>query len=310
MSARGPDRTAAALLCAGALVALLALLRPMGSSLPEGLYWARKATMAPADVVLAGDSRVYRALSPAAMRFELGRLRIVNFAWSSSGFSPAYLAAIDRQLDPRSARASVVLGITPWTLTPRSETETNFVEWQRKSRLGLEADLLLGRVAGRLESLIPFVPRLRGREYRQDFQDDGWVASRLEPPDPEFALESYGRAFVGNTVSRAMTDSVLKQVGLWRSRGVRVYAFRPPTTVAMVRLENDVSGFDQAGFVAAFTAAGGVWIDVPQARVYESYDGSHIVDRAATRFSHDLARTLRWLHEHPDVNRRPIDIGP
>jgi hypothetical protein len=303
---RGLDRTVVAVLVAAGGVVLIALLRPLPQEIPESLFWARKATALTADCVLAGDFRVYRDLAPAAMQDELRGLDTFNYAWSSSGFSQKYLAAIDQHLDPRSAHPTVVLGITPWSLTPRCATETNFLEYQRQFRSTLEAQVLLGRIAGRLRPVITFVPRLRGRKYHQVFHADGWLASRLMPPDPNSALPSCVDNFDHNPLSMPMVIGLLRQVADWRGRRIRVYAFRPPTTRAMVQLENNLSGFDERAFVEAFISVGGVWIDVPQADAYACYDGSHIVDDSALRLSRDMARTIAWLDGHPDLQWQEI----
>jgi hypothetical protein len=62
----------------------------------------------------------------------------------------------------------------------------------------------------------------------------------------------------------------------------------------MLALEDKVSGFDQAKFIADFEAAGGVWIDISQIS-YHSHDGSHLSRPAAEQLSRDIAKAI---HRH------------
>lgn len=298
-------RTAWALVCAAAGMLLVALLRPVPSAqaLPESVFWAKKATAAPADVVIAGDSRAYRSLSPAEMQPNCPGMRIFNYGWDSSGFGPAYLDAIDAHLDHGSALPTVILGITPWSLTARSMTQTNFLEYQRKSALELAITLKFGTFLNRFNSFISFKPELTakgkvkaakwGKPTRiQLFHEDGSVYSDLIPHDPENTLKRYESNFTGNPVDPQVVAGLLKQVDLWRQQGVTVYGFRPPTTRAMVELENRLGHFEEDAFVKQFVSAGGKWIEAPQYDAYDCYDGSHITGAAAAQFSRDIAQTI------------------
>ena len=68
------------------------------------------------DIILVGDSRIYRGLSPAAMNVLLKKNKILNFGYSSAGFDPYFLdEAVKklsddlRYLSPSSDTAAVEL---------------------------------------------------------------------------------------------------------------------------------------------------------------------------------------------------------
>lgn len=284
-------------------IVLVALLRPVppGELLPENVFWAKKAAAGPAEVVMAGDSRTYRSLAPAVMVEALPGRRILNYGWDSSGFAPDYLAAIDRHLAGNDA--TVILGLTPWSLTARSDTQTNFDEYQRKSALDLSVTLTFGTALSRFNSFIAFRPEMTAKGKAkadkwgkatkvQYFHADGWVYSDLVPHDPENSLASYAKNFADNPVSPAMVDGLLQRIRDWRARGVRVYAFRPPTTTAMIALEHRLSGYDETALARQVIAAGGTWVDVPQHDVYDCYDGSHITGDAAEQLSRAMATAI------------------
>lgn len=287
------DNTAHALVATAIVVCAIAFTRPVSHGINEETFWAMKRTASPADVVLAGDSRVYRGLSPGAMESQLPGRSVVNFAFSSNGYSAAYLREVENRLATKGPGGVVVLGISPFTLTPRSATETNFIELMRKPEREVRLSLMLRTLTMRFESVTTVKPTLEHAAYRQVFHEDGWAESRLTPPTPEYALTSYRTLFDGNRVDEGMLKNLLAQVEAWRRQGIRVYAFRPPTTAAMSDLENRLSGYPEAHVSERFEAAGGKWIDIPQTDVYECYDGSHIADTSAVQLSEAIAKVIR-----------------
>ena len=75
-------------------------------------------------------------------------------------------------------------------------------------------------------------------------------------------------------------------------RGINVYGFIVPSCEQMVRVEREMSGFDEDSFIAKFKQAGGTWIDVDVDK-YECIDGSHLQDTGAIQFSEDLAALIQ-----------------
>ena len=67
--------------------------------------------------------------------------------------------------------------------------------------------------------------------------------------------------------------------------------FRPPTTPAMLDLEERLSGFDEARFARRFEEAGGSWVALAR-EGWRSYDGSHLHEDSARRLSDELARAI------------------
>jgi hypothetical protein len=129
--------------------------------------------------------------------------------------------------------------------------------------------------------------------YYEEFMPAGWVASRRLPMKPEEALASYRKEFVDNQASQALLDTVLMQVREWRSQGIQVFAFRPPTTDEMVAVEDSLSGFPALDVRRQWEAAGGIWLDPGPNSDYVSYDGSHVDWGSAKLLSARLAWAMR-----------------
>ncbi len=297
------DLTARTLLLAAGFILLAGALRSgtvMGAHLPEA-FWAQKLLWdREFDIVIAGDSRVYRGVSPEAMESALPDRRIANFGFSACGFSKPYLKATEALLDHNSTQPTIILGVTASTLTPSATKENGFLSLRKLRQFQLAQLALLGRVSFFFSPYdLEEVQNLFRKSkvgYTLVWHTDGWVQSRKVPEDPTEAVRIYRRqakkARWRSRVSEPIVANLLETVREWRRRGILVYAFRPPTPQAMVEVETTFMKFDEAAFVQQFQEAGGVWLPF-QAEQYHSYDGSHLRDDAAVEFSTDLGRALR-----------------
>ncbi len=300
-------RIACTLTLAVLLIGATALRRGAddGEALKADLFWAQKLSWrAEASCVIAGDSRACRALVPNVLDKTHSRRRTLNFAFDSSGYSAAYLNAIEAVLDPHATERIVLLGITPYSLTPTA-LATNEFEYRRnwmpfQSMAGLYAKQSLRyvhpmRVDQAYDDLIAAMPKAATNAERdREFHDDGWLAMNRHDGRENVYAEHYRASFEGNTVDSEIVEQLLQYVRDWREKGIRVIAFRPPVSEIILSIENEYSGFDESAFRAAFEAAGGRWIDIEPTR-YVTYDGSHVGREEAERFTANLAKNLASL---------------
>lgn len=250
------------------------------------------------DLLVLGDSRVYRGISPADMGTLLPDWRIYNLGYSSAGYGPLLYAQVDRRLDPAGARV-LLLAITPWSLTEsaaanahlRQELDRPVAErWQRRYANYYLQGLSPTTPSALWQHLHGTAPRPAAAYYQAFDEAGGWMPSRLVPPQPDKALGPYTAEFTQEQVAPARVAALLAQVRTWTQAGIRVYGCRPPTPAAMTQLEDRLSGLDMPALARDFVAAGGTWLEVPGP--YASYDGSHLADTAARRYSRDLAAAL------------------
>ena len=297
------DVTAKTLILTAVLVMLVGAIRSgtvTGAHLPE-TFWAQKLLWPPEfDAVVAGDSRVYRGVSPGAMETQLPGMRIANFGFSSCALTKPYLDAVESLLDPHSPQPTIILGVTANTLTPVAAKENGFLKLRRMRRFEL---LQLASLDRLLFFFNPYDLEEARNLFRKDktgytivWHPDGWVESRKVPEDPTEAVRVYRRQVKRDRwqarVSERLVQDLLLAVHAWRQRGIVVYGFRPPTPQAMVEFETAWMQFDEPAFVERFREAGGVWLPFDAER-YHSYDGSHLRDDAAVAFSKDLARSIQ-----------------
>ncbi len=289
---------------AAALVAVTAVRRGPkdAEGLQRDLFWATKLTWRHcADCVVAGDSRTCRGIAPEAMEAVMGDWRVLNFGFDSVGYSEDYLAAIEAVLDPDSPRKVILLGITPYSLTPKA-VRSNEYEYRRRwlpyqSLLGLYTHeslrFLRPMPVDEVSSRFAGVGAVRCAAVApdQDYRADGWLAVD-RGARPATYLKRRRAAYAHNRVSNRIVGAFVRHVERWRNVGIRVFGFRPPIAAAVLEIEQQCSGFDEAGFVAAFERAGGVWIPIDRTD-YATYDGSHVGKREAVRLSRVVAYRMR-----------------
>jgi hypothetical protein len=270
----------------------------------EKIFWINKThTQKKYDWVFIGDSRVYRGISPAAINEVIPDIDILNFGYSSGSLTSNMLNAAEEKLDMESPARTLVIGFAPHTLTPRAAMDEHYLQEKNRKR----EEIIDARYFGAIKQLFVsttiyelYLEILRSFKkekkvediYYQEFQSNGWVASWKTFDDPENALASYRSGFVGNQVSDSIFGGFLSYVKKWVAEGIKVYAFRPPTTIKMVQVEDSLSGFNEVKIRSAFEQAGGIWINVENG-FYRSYDGSHLHKEAAIRLSKDLAIHIR-----------------
>jgi len=126
---------------------------------------------------------------------------------------------------------------------------------------------------------------------RQDFRRDGWVSRQRYAVDLKIGLKAVRSWYQNNQVDWSIAENVYGSVAAWRSRGVAVYGFRPPTSREVSRLTDELSGFDEARFVRRFREAGGIWIDVNKLQ-YDSYDGVHLLHSGAVKLSGNISAKI------------------
>lgn len=263
------------------------------------------------DMILMGDSRTYRALSPANMESILDGYRIFNFGYSAGGLNPVMYKAAERRIDPQSTKKVIVLGITPRELTLDTTQNQKYLEDLNKP---IDEVLMYQYFIPLVDFLNPISPEdlldainksiktEKSRNfpgYYQEYYDDGWVASWFIPENPEDSLQEYEDYFNINKVDPGVVEDLFEQTREWTSEGIKVFAFRVPTTEKMVALENETSGFNEPSFTDGFKNAGGIWFDIPL-EPYHTYDGAHLVKPSAIRLSLDLAKLIKnYLDENP-----------
>ena len=117
-------------------------------------------------------------------------------------------------------------------------------------------------------------------------------------------MDIYNAIYIKNTFSRKSFDELTEYTNRWMKDGIRVFAFVPPTTPDMKKLEETKSGCDMHIVKAAFEKAGGVWIDIEDEQKYSAYDSSHLNRNQAVMLSKYLSRKIKHILQFAEENRK------
>jgi hypothetical protein len=281
------------------------------TGLSSDRFWSTKLGWSKnTDIVACGDSRVLNAVSPSVIESVLPVVNARNFGFSAAGYSAEYLEAAGRVVDPMSEQPTIILGITPHSLTPGACLRNTFIEEKNKPSARLAHGDSIDR------TLFYFRP-MDTKQFRRLFRvsrrskqltelnPDGWRAVQTDHIDRENVIEHYrSQLFENNTVKWAIVDALCQAVYDWTSEGVRVFAFRPPTCTEMETVENERSGFNEDKFVRQFEQGGGIWLDLKSSDL-TCYDGSHINRQSAEKLSRRLAEAISNYGRHIDDAGNP-----
>lgn len=264
-------------------------------SLSERAFYAAKVSWWHRfDMVVAGDSRVARAVSPQRMEAVLPGYRIGNLGFNANSLVYApYLRYVDDSLAAKSKRRVVVIGVAPYELTPRSAEINGYIEYARapapRDRPRVSHDF-----RQKLLELISPIPvrklSVPGKTL-EHFDGRGFIATQRYPVDESARLPRYRLKFDGNQVDQSLTELLFKAIETWSRRGVRVFGFEPPVSDGLQTLERELSGFEREAFQQEFTRRGGIWLS-DLGSGYQTYDGEHLLVTSALRFSDALAARL------------------
>ncbi|MDA3881046.1 MAG: hypothetical protein PF436_11720 [Prolixibacteraceae bacterium] len=249
-------------------------------------------------LVVAGDSRIYRSVSPGEMEKVLEGYRGFNVGYSSAGFANSMFGKIEKHIDFDARKPIVVLGVSPWSLTSDAGENKHMAgELNRKKEELIQAKYFSSVnnffAPYSLKEVFDKVKKRnykKGNEYR--YTAKGWVASNTDMPNPQMALGHVEANYTGNQMNQEQLQQLAEKISFWEQKGAEVFAFRPPSTRAMEMMEDSLSGYNEQYVAEVLENAGAVWFkfDVEN---YFSYDGSHLDESSAIRLSHELALKIR-----------------
>lgn len=246
-------------------------------------------------IIIAGDSRTYRGISPQEISKNL-KYEALNLGYSSAGFSELIFKIINEKLDTSSKTKIIILGITPWSLTPEANKNEHLTQELSRKHEEILADKYFFKIKNSFPALSPkfifnkFIINKYHNNYQQEYMPNGWIASWYLEQNKYLALEDYVKTFKNNTVSKDIINNLNNQVKIWTSKGIKVYGFFPPSSFDMEVLENNLSGFSRTNFINEFINSGGLWLNV--SKNYTSYDGSHLEKNSAIKLSNEIAKLI------------------
>ena len=271
---------------------------PNNLKLDREIFWITKTfTSKKYNIVIAGDSRAYRGLSPEDILIPLSKdLDAINLGYSSGGFDRSYRSFILSKLKAYSELKVLILGITPHSLTSDGLDNGHFHEVLSTPTIDRLKTLYLSPITSFFEprefKSISKVFKTSISGNYEKLHSNGWAESDNLKGDTLKALENYSKVFNGNLVNQAGIDGLMDWVDSLSQNGIYIIGFRPPSTAEMRALEDSLSGYKEKDIKAAFISRGGHWIDFKD-KDYKSYDGSHLRADDARKLSREIGKAIK-----------------
>ncbi len=260
-------------------------------------FWVQK-TFANSnyDAVIAGDSRIYRGVSPSEIEENSSKVhKAINLGFSSGGLSPEYLDFAISKFDKSSKSKFLIVGITPHSLTSEAFKNEALAEYQSYKQFDVFRYKYLSPV---LQHIAPYRPieifNYVKKNYQEHYKKGGWVASDYIKRDKTRALKSYAKTFKKYQVKDSTLQLFTEKLKNISSAGIKIIAFRPPSSRAMRELEDSISGFNEAALRRELNHLNIPYLELKDEN-YTSYDGSHLEKESAKKLSKEIAQAIDIL---------------
>lgn len=288
------------LFVAAVLIAALSFVLPKNEEKYLGdRFWARK-TFSPAiyDVVIIGDSRTYRGISPSIMSEYLPEKKILNFAYSNGGLNNYVFSEAEKKLSKNNKKKIIIIGITANTLSGFTRNNEQLINEKSRPREDVIERIYLNGMLNHFSSVSPeqVVELIKNkpvtRYYKNKYYQDGYVESDKFPKDTMEAMSSYYDDFSKYKVDHQYIEELINQVRKWNEKGIMVVGYCPPVSSPMKELEKNMGLFDYELIKSEFIRNGGEWVDL-NSNEYKTYDGSHLEKESAEKLSRVIAEYIK-----------------
>jgi hypothetical protein len=261
-------------------------------------FWTQK-TFAPAryDVVIIGDSRIYRGVSPSVMEQRLPGMKVLNFGYSNGGLNPVMFEAAENKFSPESSHKVMVVGVSANCITGFTLKNDQYLQEKNRPREDVFERLYLNGILYHFSATTPetIKEKLQNKKangyYSNEYYSNGYVKSEKFPVDTMEAISSYIDDFTNYKVEERYLEKLSSQIKKWTDAGITVIGFRPPTTSPMRALEDSLGLYNEAFIKTSFIDSGGHWLDLNPTQ-FTTYDGSHLDRPSAVKLSELIAKEI------------------
>lgn len=281
------------------LIVLFKILLPSPKKNQEEMdqFWYSKTfAKSEYDIVVCGDSRIYRGISIKDLKKPLpNQIEAINLGYSSGGLSSEYLKFAVSKFNKKAKKKILVIGVTPHSLTKEAFKNEALHE---KMNIAPAQNFRFRYLSSFLKSFSPYKPidliSHKKDNYLEEYMPGGWIASSYIIPDSTYAWESYRKTFTEYQVQQKQVNSFLSDLKQYKNQGIKIVAFRPPSTFGMRQLEDSLSKFNENQLKTAIKELGGVWIEYRDGD-FSSYDGSHLAKKSAKKLSRFIGLKINKL---------------
>lgn len=255
------------------------------SPMMKDAFWSKKVLNKDKyDIVIAGDSRVYRGINPYFFDSVFYGKRSYNFGFSSAGMSEDYILKSANMLKSDGA-GILILGISPNSFLPSSIKNKHYyslISHNRKDLL-IKLDLYPYLHFFDRRTISDFYKFWKREAYFESFNmESGYVSSDKLPVTPIAAVNAYKKQFQ-NEQPVSLKTFFKCIIGL-REKGINVILVRIPIGLEMKQLEDETCSEFLDELENTCKLNGLLYYDYSAFR-YQTYDGSHLSSESSGNFT-------------------------
>ncbi len=263
-------------------------------------FYMQKALAKPKyDIIIMGDSRVVNGISTEVFDSILPGYKSLNFGFSNGGLNPQMFKVAESKLNNSKKNKVMVLAVTALTLHEISFDNKHYLSLITTPREKQMELLYFAGVANYFAPVSPVIIKNLITGHHEQWYDmvqlyhkNGWAETSTPSPDTTYAIPYYRNDYKHALVDYHQLDVITRQIRKWTKEGIKVICFRPPTTIQMKELEEQVGHYDENRVARAVQEAGATWVPFNFSE-YKSYDGSHLFGTSAIKLSEKLANEIK-----------------
>jgi len=257
-------------------------------------FWANKLVDAPVyDIVVVGDSRVYRGINPQIIEQQFkSKVRCFNFGFSSAGLDTVLLNEASKKLK-NSGMKTLLIGVSVNSFYPHALKNQHFKEWQHKPKKEL---WIKRHLYPHLSQLSPYALSDlyhlgSDNQYYEFFKpQSGFVYSCKFPIDTNAAIQPYRQYFERTQCSDLAVNLFMNKLAKMKLQGYNLVLFRVPASYTMWNMEDEFTVDLINSIKLQAKQMGILWIQTTPS--IHTYDGSHLIDKTTNQFSQYVAKEL------------------
>ncbi|MDD4684705.1 MAG: hypothetical protein PHD45_05685 [Bacteroidales bacterium] len=255
--------------------------------------------------IILGDSRTYRGISPYEIENILPEFSVFNFAFSNGGLNPMIYKATDAKLNEMGEPKIILLGVSALTINDLSLPNEQYIQELTRAKEEIFERIYFGEYLNYFSPVTPIMIKdlIKGEKMKSNYisiyHDNGWVESEKFPQDTMEAMPYYEKDFTIHSTNYQLVNQLCEQIRTWESKGIKVFAFRPPASIPLVALEDSTGNYNEHLIKQKIELSGGHWIDIDPTS-YNTYDGSHLSKGEARKLSKYIANEVKiFLNNKP-----------
>lgn len=284
------------------LISWIQLMPKLSSNkMEKEIFWTSKLINNPVfDILIIGDSRVYRGLNPSVIESQLNnQYKCFNYGFSSVGLDSFYLMNAIKKLNPNGKKA-LLIGVSVNSFYPQALKNEHLKELLKESKNNawVKKHVYTYLTDFSAYTFSDFLGFKTGKQYFENFNiNTGFVWSCNFPIDTNLAVKTYQNYFKTHQLDTFAVQNFVKQIQNLKNQQFKIILMRIPASYSMFQIEDKASNFLIKRLRKETQNIDIQWIETESSKY--TYDGSHLIDKTTNKLSQDVGIQLKTIFNQP-----------